>query len=55
MEAIIMACTITSLFLFAVLAIATVGFAFRSSGKGNQPVQRERTPAVPNSGDSVPA
>ena len=46
-----MACTISSLFMFAMLGIVAVGLAFRPSKKAT-PVQRDRATA-PTSGHSA--
>jgi hypothetical protein len=47
-----MACTITSLFLFAMFGIIAAGVAFGPSAKEKPSVWREGTPATP-AGDHV--
>jgi len=55
MEAIIMACAITSLMLFAMFGVVAAGLALRPSLKGSPPARRDRTSAAPGSGGSVMA
>jgi hypothetical protein len=47
-----MACTITSLFLFAMLGVVVAGLAFRPGKKATPPVQRDQATA-PKSGHSA--
>jgi hypothetical protein len=47
-----MACTITSLFLFAMLGIIAVATAFRPASKETPPVRRHEAAPAP-SGDRV--
>jgi hypothetical protein len=47
-----MACTITSLVLFAILGVAAAGLAFRTATKESPPARRQEAPPAP-SGDRV--
>jgi len=47
-----MACTITSLFLFAMFGIIAAGLAFRPSAKQDPSARRQEMPVAP-SGDRV--
>jgi hypothetical protein len=49
-----MACTITSLFLFAMFGIIAAGLVFRPGTKEKQSARRQETPVAP-SGDRVTA
>jgi hypothetical protein len=48
-----MACTITSLFLFAMLSIVAAGLAFRPGSNANPPARREEAPAAPSGRSAI--
>jgi hypothetical protein len=48
-----MACTITSLILFAMFGVIAMGLVDRASLKGGPPTRQEERPAPTNSGGSA--